>query len=115
VRRLALSGAAWLSRAAVALVFMLGMLATAGATQVVVERDLVVERGEDTEGTSHAGFHVQSPRRIRAGAGALAHQIENPSAPRVLAPPRRAPAPQPTWQRPRRTAPPPEDDEERLR
>jgi hypothetical protein len=108
------SGAAWLSRAAIALVFMLGMLATAGTTRVVIERDLVVEHGEDTEGTGQASFHVQAPRRVRAGASPLARRIESPSAPRLLEP-RRSPAPRQSWQHPRRTVPPDdEDDDESL-
>ncbi|MFO7565510.1 MAG: hypothetical protein R6X02_22905 [Enhygromyxa sp.] len=118
MRRLALlcvvSGATWISRVVVAGVFMLGVLATAGTSQVALEREVVVvEHGEDTEGTGQAGFHVQTPRQLRTRTSPLARLLESPVAPRVLDPQRRW-VPRPSWQRPRRTEPPDdEDDDER--
>lgn len=108
------SGATWLSRVAVALVFTAGMLATAGATRVVVsEADVLAERGEDSETAEQGRFHVQAPRRMRSGPGPHTFEIRGPRAPRILAP-RRPQAPSPSWQRPRRTDPPDEEADESL-
>ncbi|HLT39956.1 MAG TPA: hypothetical protein VK034_26930 [Enhygromyxa sp.] len=112
--RFVATGTAWLSRAAVALMITIGLIATAAATRVVNESDLVVERGEDCESAEQARFHAQTLRRWRGGAGPLALDIREPRAPRSLAPGARPDAPRPSWQRPRRTEPPDDDDDDSL-
>jgi hypothetical protein len=105
------SGLTWLSHLAVALVFAIGVPPTGNPrAEHENENELSIEGAEDSEVSRGNGLDAQRPRRLRAHAGAAARELESPSAPRTLAP-RRTQAPRPSWQHPRRSIPPDEDDE----
>jgi hypothetical protein len=94
----------------VALVLAIGMLPSSGsATRTTSESEVEVYGAEDSEGSRRKNLDADSPRRLRAGAP-LARELERPNPPRMLAP-NRVEIPRPSWQHPRRTVPPPEDDE----
>ncbi len=102
------------ARIAVALVFVVGLFATASATQVEGESDLSVQGGEDCETIEQVNVHATSiHRRPNAASGPPARDIAGPYAPRSLIP-RWAEPPRPTWLRPRRTDPPDDDDDDEL-
>jgi hypothetical protein len=94
----------------VALVLAIGMAPSSGsATRTANDSSVEVQGAEDSEISRRNSLDAQSPRRIRTGTP-RSKDLERPNPPRRLAP-NHVEIPRPSWQRPRRTAPPPEDDD----
>lgn len=115
VRRLALVcmvwGFRWLSRVAVALVFAIGVVPSGTGPRIAErESELSIQGAEDSEISRRPSVDAAPPRRVRAGAGAPTRDLEAPSAPLTLEP-RRSEAPRQSWQHPRRSIPPDEEDD----
>lgn len=100
-----------LSRFAIGLVFAIGVLPTGSNSRSEWESELLIQATEDSESSSRPGLNAQSPRRVRAGDGAAARDLDCPSAPLMLAPGRTEEAPRQSWQQPRRSIPPDDPDE----
>jgi hypothetical protein len=99
-----------ISRIVVALVFAIGVLPSSGATvRAANESEIGIHGAEDFEAHRRNNLDAQAPRRLRAGAP-LARELELPTLPRTLAP-QRIEVPRPSWQRPRRTPPPDNEDD----
>ena len=99
-----------LSRVAVALVFAFGVQPTNNSSRAEYENEVSAQVAEEHESNRRHGLNAETPRRLRTGPGPAARELEALEVPRSLAP-RRTAAPRQSWQHPRRSIPPDDDDE----
>lgn len=101
-----------LSRLAVVVVFTIVVLpvnsSSINARVAERETEVLAQNAEENE-DRRAGLDAHTPRRLRSAAPPT-RELEALRAPQTLAP-RRNEVPRPSWERPRRSIPPDEDDE----
>jgi hypothetical protein len=105
----------WVSRGALALFFVLGMLATAGASPGLSRAESVIEGGSE-EFEAHVPNGVRARAHRQSGAGGHPpRMLEAPRVPRSLVPMQLEPTrPRQSWHVPRRIVPAADDDDDEL-
>lgn len=104
-------GVRWLSRVVIAMALAVGVVPSNTGPRIAErESELSIEGTEDGELNRRPSVDGAPPKRVRPRTGAPTRELEAPSAPLTLAP-RRTEAPRQSWQHPRRSIPPDEEDD----